>query len=166
MLNVWYGYGKDEDANHVLSRIQNDNSMQVDGDEEEGLGDGGGMMIWADDDTPSHAEDEVRKKRTKVSSTTYPLPYPAGFPTNYPPSSHLHTPGAHTHTHTPAHITGAPALVPAQHVKIALSLYKVQQNIYLLDFQRVEVSPISIRHCMLTIIITIISCHPYYLRWP
>lgn len=26
------------------------------------------------------------------------------------------------------------------HIKIALSLYKVQQNIYLLDFQRVEVS--------------------------
>ena len=25
-------------------------------------------------------------------------------------------------------------------VKIALSLYKVQQNIYLLDFQRIEVS--------------------------
>jgi hypothetical protein len=25
------------------------------------------------------------------------------------------------------------------HIKIALSLYKVQQNIYLLDFQRVEV---------------------------
>ncbi len=26
------------------------------------------------------------------------------------------------------------------HIKIALSLYKVQQNIYLLDFQRIEVS--------------------------
>jgi hypothetical protein len=25
------------------------------------------------------------------------------------------------------------------HIKIALSLYKVQQNIYLLDFQRIEV---------------------------
>jgi hypothetical protein len=29
---------------------------------------------------------------------------------------------------------------PVYRVKIALSLYKVQQNIYLLDFQRVEVS--------------------------
>lgn len=29
--------------------------------------------------------------------------------------------------------------VPENHIKIALSLYKVQQNIYLLDFQRVEV---------------------------
>lgn len=29
-------------------------------------------------------------------------------------------------------------------VKIALSLYKVQQNIYLLDFQKVEVNNISI----------------------
>lgn len=36
--------------------------------------------------------------------------------------------------------------VPENHIKIALSLYKVQQNIYLLDFQRVEVllSPIII----------------------
>lgn len=30
--------------------------------------------------------------------------------------------------------------LPDSKVKIALSLYKVQQNIYLLDFQRVEVS--------------------------
>ena len=29
------------------------------------------------------------------------------------------------------------------HIKIALSLYKVQQNIYLLDFQRVEVGYLS-----------------------
>lgn len=29
--------------------------------------------------------------------------------------------------------------IPESHIKIALSLYKVQQNIYLLDFQRVEV---------------------------
>lgn len=33
-----------------------------------------------------------------------------------------------------------PAHTPDAKVKIALSLYKVQQNIYLLDFQRVEVS--------------------------
>jgi len=32
-----------------------------------------------------------------------------------------------------------PAHTPDANVKIALSLYKVQQNIYLLDFQRVEV---------------------------
>lgn len=33
-----------------------------------------------------------------------------------------------------------PTHTPDSKVKIALSLYKVQQNIYLLDFQRVEVS--------------------------
>lgn len=33
-----------------------------------------------------------------------------------------------------------PHHTPDPNVKIALSLYKVQQNIYLLDFQRVEVS--------------------------
>jgi len=33
-----------------------------------------------------------------------------------------------------------PSHTPDAKVKIALSLYKVQQNIYLLDFQRVEVS--------------------------
>jgi hypothetical protein len=33
-----------------------------------------------------------------------------------------------------------PVHTPDPKVKIALSLYKVQQNIYLLDFQRVEVS--------------------------
>lgn len=33
-----------------------------------------------------------------------------------------------------------PSHTPDPKVKIALSLYKVQQNIYLLDFQRVEVS--------------------------
>jgi hypothetical protein len=38
-------------------------------------------------------------------------------------------------------------------VKIALSLYKVQQNIYLLDFQRVEVSVFSLRLAFYVLII-------------
>ncbi len=38
---------------------------------------------------------------------------------------------------------GDPSRVPEDHIKIALSLYKVQQNIYLLDFQRVEVNPLA-----------------------
>jgi hypothetical protein len=34
----------------------------------------------------------------------------------------------------------ASSVRPSSRVKIALSLYKVQQNIYLLDFQRIEVT--------------------------
>lgn len=38
---------------------------------------------------------------------------------------------------------GSPAVSEGK-IKIALSLYKVQQNIYLLDFQRVDVSEIQL----------------------
>jgi hypothetical protein len=37
-------------------------------------------------------------------------------------------------------IDGSAIRALESHIKIALSLYKVQQNIYLLDFQRIEVS--------------------------
>ena len=50
-----------------------------------------------------------------------------------------------------------PAHTPDANVKIALSLYKVQQNIYLLDFQRVEV-----RFLVLLLFIVWMLRRPFY----
>lgn len=49
--------------------------------------------------------------------------------------------------------------LPDSKVKIALSLYKVQQNIYLLDFQRVEV---SLSQTAVEVIVLPIACLPYH----
>lgn len=111
--------------------------MQVDGEEgDDGEGAIDTMMMWepALDDleegmrTSNHNnnnsngggdsnlhnspfDEETRKKRSKVSSDASAVSLP------------------HAHSR----------LLDSR-IKIALSLYKVQQNIYLLDFQRVEVS--------------------------
>lgn len=90
----------------------------LDNADDESLGDG--IMMWeppddievgaATNEVDGGSGDELRKKRSKMASDI------------------ASTTMLHTHSR----------LLDGR-IKIALSLYKVQQNIYLLDFQRVEV---------------------------